>query len=384
MAQSSGKQRLGATQIRMGVPIKWALFDPNGNLLLREGAIVETEQQVESLMRAGAYYYTGPNLTEYRPLQPGVAPQSTYELVCSFIQRLETAFDAVENGGNGATFSRQIDDLVLDIQAACGESPAALLGSTQLIMHAPTTLVHALHCALVCEIAAARLAWTPRARVPLIAAALTQNIGLLKLQNTLDKQESPLTDEQRQVIRDHPRSAVKLLHQLGVDDRLWLNTVLQHHERLDGSGYPRGLSGQAIIREARLLAIVDSYVAMTRPRVYRQTLRSRDAIKELFKQRGQAIDGRLSDQFIGAVGLFAPGSLIRRLRGEVAVAYAIAPHPEKLIVSTITDARSRPLDKPASPVIIDITEVSGVLNLIDYELLVAHMGQIWPDISVLQ
>jgi hypothetical protein len=50
-----------------------------------------------------------------------------------------------------------------------------------------------------------------------------------------------------------------------------------------------------------------------------------------------------------------------------------------LVVSTITDTRSHSLEKPAPPVVIDITEVSGVLNLTDYEKLVAHMGQIWPD-----
>lgn len=388
MTQSSGKRRLGATQIRMGLPIKWALFGPNGNLLLREGAIVEAEHQVESLMRAGAYYYTGPNLTEYNPLAPDVAPVSVYELVCSLIQRLASAYECVALGesldATPAKFAAQIEALVLDIQAFSHECPGAVLGSTQLIMHAPSHLVHALHCAMVCEIAASKLAWPPQERVPLVAAALTQNIALVELQKTLDSQEGPLTEEQRLQVREHPRSGVKLLHQLGVDDRLWLSTVFQHHERLDGSGYPRGLQGKEIIREARLLAIVDSYVAMTRPRAYRQTLRSRDAIKELFKQRGQAIDSRLSDLFLMAVGLFAPGSLIRRLRGEVAVVYAISPHPEKLVVSTITDTRSHSLEKPAPPVVIDITEVSGVLNLTDYEKLVAHMGQIWPDPLSLQ
>lgn len=79
--------------------------------------------------------------------------------------------------------------------------------------------------------------------------------------------------------------------------------MLQSHERLDGSGYPRGLAEEQIIPEARLLSIVDSYVAMTRPRSYRETFRSQYAMKELFKLRGQTIDAELSELLLRVMGL---------------------------------------------------------------------------------
>lgn len=382
MTAIPGKQKLSPTQIRLGVPVKWALFDANGNLLLREGATIETENQVESLMRCGAYYYTGPDLTRYKPPDTQSGQTNSYYVVNSLLQRLEDVFNLIAKPSHTPVLVRQLLKLVIDIQAVCAANSNAVLGTTQLIIHAPSTLVHALHCSLICEVAGSRLGWDKRERIPLVAAALTQNIGLLAFQKILENQRSPLSDEQRSWVQEHPKKSVEMLITAGVKDRRWLQIVLQHHERLDGTGYPRGLQGESIIGEARLLAIVDSYVAMTRPRLYRQTLRSQGAIKELFKQSGQAIDTKLSELFLDVMGLFAPGCLVRRLSGEVAIVLATGSTPEKIILSNITDKRSRSLEDPAPPERIDTKEITGVLNLTDYEKLVAHLGNIWPDLQL--
>lgn len=382
MTLASGKQKLSPTQIRLGVPVKWSLFDGNGNLLLREGATIETDNQIESLMRCGAYYYTGPNLTRYAPTHPSTASNSSYQVVNSLLKRLEDSLDLIGRPGKGPQFIRQLFKLILDIQKVCTADGNAALGTTQLIVHAPSTLVHALHCALICEISGSRFGWDKRERIPVVAAALTQNVSLMEFQGLLVKQTSPLTDEQRQRVQQHPKRSAEMLVKSGVKDRRWLQIVLQHHERMDGSGYPRGLSGDTILLEARLLAIVDSYVAMTRPRTYRQTLRSQDAMKELFKQRGQEIDNQLSEMFLGVMGFFAPGCLVRRLSGEVAIVVATGSTPEKVVLSSITDKHSRSLESPEPPQEIETTKIGGVLNLIDHEKLVAHLGSIWPDLPL--
>ena len=360
--------------IHLGLPLEFDLFDRHANLLLRQGAVIETEQIIESLMRCGAYFYTGPNLTQYHP-PTAETNAGSYHLVCSLLAELEGIYYQLDQPPQQQLFPSAIEGLVEKIQEASAHGASALLGTTQLIIHGPGALLHALHCALICEIAGDRLEWDNQDRKSLIAAALTQNVGLWGVLGTLEKQDSPLTGSQQALVKEHPKRSVEILHKYGVRNRRWLQAVLQSHERLDGSGYPRGLAEEQIIPEARLLSIVDSYVAMTRPRAYRETFRSQYAMKELFKLRGQTIDAELSELLLRVMGLFPPGCLVRLISGEAAIVLEnVKAKTVRLCV--ISDKQTNPLEQPAAAIELQINEISGVLNLIDYEKLVAHMGTV--------
>lgn len=385
MSESTGKKIVQQAQLKLGLPTPWALFDGLGNLLLSEGTPIENEKQIESLIHRGAYYYLGPDLTTYKPSGQLDSPVSTYSVVTNLLERLERRFTKLEQfqEQEDQAFVRQIVKLVIDIQSTCAENPDAVLGTLQLILDAPGSVAHPLQCALICEIAADRLGWGVLDRIPLIAAALTQNIGMLGIQSALETQTTPLSREQREIINAHPKRSALMLKKLGVNDRRWLRSVLQHHERLDGSGYPSGLAGEEVTMEAQLLAIADSYVAMTRPRAYRPSLRSTHAMSQLFKEGGHAVDKGLSKLFLRVMGLFAPGSLLRLTTGEVGIVFANGQKSDTPVVSVITDRRSQSLDAPQPPVEVNANDISGVLNLNDYAKLVAHLGAIWPDLKAL-
>jgi len=86
----------------------------------------------------------------------------------------------------------------------------------------------------------------------------------------------------------------------GVDHLLGaIPYVLGHHERWDGRGYPRGLAGMAIPIEGRMLAIVDSYDAMTSERPYRAPVTADEARAEILRTRGQQFDPVLAEAFAG-------------------------------------------------------------------------------------
>jgi HD-GYP domain-containing protein (c-di-GMP phosphodiesterase class II) len=80
-----------------------------------------------------------------------------------------------------------------------------------------------------------------------------------------------------------------------------VNSILYHHERWDGDGYPEGLKGEEIPIEARILAIADTFESMTSARPYRPALPIEDVIKELRKGAGLQFDPRLVETFIGIV-----------------------------------------------------------------------------------
>jgi hypothetical protein len=92
-----------------------------------------------------------------------------------------------------------------------------------------------------------------------------------------------------------------------------------HHERHDGSGYPRGLSGNEIPLGARIAGLVDSYDAMTTPRPYAPPRSSFGAMQELARAKGTSFQAELVEQMMQAIGLFPTGSLVELDTGEVAI-----------------------------------------------------------------
>ena len=102
-------------------------------------------------------------------------------------------------------------------------------------------------------------------------------------------------------------------------DIRWLTTVDQHHENIDGSGYPLGLKGSEIIPEARLLRLVDSWCALRFQRGGRAQKTPREALRELHQQAIGQLDHSLFVQFRRLMGEYPPGTFVRLENRETAV-----------------------------------------------------------------
>ena len=382
---NSLKLSLVAESIRVNRPLPWPIYDHKGDLLLGEGEIVRSSDQVARMIKLGAWYYEVPRQTAYRPaLEPDASAEvSSFEVVCSLIRRLERCYSFLDVESDGECFVRSIMDLALDIQKVCHENAPAILGSVQLIADAPIHLSHALHTAVIAEVSGKRLNLNLMDRVPLLSAALTQNIGMLDVHSQLTLQRTPLTKEQEGIVRNHPRLSVEMLEQRGVRDMRWLRAVGEHHERINGKGYPLGLKENEIIIEARLLAVIDEYVAMTRPRAYRPPLNSRTALKEIYGERGVSIDEELTRLFIKAMGLFPPGSMLRLATGELAIVVDHKKSIDQPIVAILTDRENNRLEVPLFNVEIDKDDVLATLSIYDYRTLLDQMGDIWPRLTAL-
>ena len=104
-----------------------------------------------------------------------------------------------------------------------------------------------------------------------------------------------------ELMRGHPEQGVALLRETHWTDPTVIEITHAHHERLDGSGYPRGLSGAAVPLGARIVAICDAYDAMTTDRAYQAALRGIDAFKIIKVNERGKYDDRLVDRFVRAM-----------------------------------------------------------------------------------
>ena len=130
-------------------------------------------------------------------------------------------------------------------------------------------------------------------------AGLLHDVGKSGVTDAIVSKPAALTDGEWMAMRYHPELGAALLDDAELDDvREW---ILCHHERPDGYGYPRGLRDDEIPLEARILAVADSYEAMTNDRVYRRAIGRWRAREELRRNAGTQFDAAVVEAFLRAV-----------------------------------------------------------------------------------
>ena len=148
---------------------------------------------------------------------------------------------------------------------------------------------------------------------------LLLDIGKLELPDSLLDKPAKLSEEEQHLMRTHVSTGLDILSsRASLSDNV-LSGIGEHHERLDGSGYPSGLSASDISIFGKISAIADSFSAMTSARPYGITRSSFDAMKELFKMAGQQLHAPLVEEFVQAIGIFPVGSMIELSSGEIAI-----------------------------------------------------------------
>lgn len=192
--------------------------------------------------------------------------------------------DAPENPGQAAVSEAEAD-------LAFFRSIALATESRPPYRSGATTRVEAMACALN------QLAGTPVDALQLRAAAILHDVGMAWLPSSLRLATGVFGPQQHRMLHPHPRTAANLLNQLPQ----WAQAqriILQHHERIDGQGYPLGEGGAHIHPGAKVLAIVDAFEAMTQVRSYRQHRRPvLHAVTEINAKSGSQFDPDWVDIF---------------------------------------------------------------------------------------
>lgn len=131
-------------------------------------------------------------------------------------------------------------------------------------------------------------------------AGLFHDIGKIGVPDAILLKNGPLTDEEYAQIKEHPAEGEMILSPYTPFKKL-LPIVRGHHERIDGSGYPDGLSGEDICIGARVIAVADSFDAMISNRTYRKGLSFETAVNELIRGKGGQFDPRVVDALLGLI-----------------------------------------------------------------------------------
>jgi HD-GYP domain-containing protein (c-di-GMP phosphodiesterase class II) len=352
------KARIKADLLTLGGPVPFDIYNAEGKLLLKRGYVVESELQLERLVETGTYdpasadarrlgqdHQSGRVVHEFGRLPSSLLRDkvSVFECLKDVAARLETLLllDAP-----AAEFGSAVSSAVATIRE-CGalDSDAAL---AQILVSESLhyTSRHPTNVAILATLLFSRLRHDEARAASAVAAALTMNLSMVALQDTLYRQQGALTSEQLDAVKHHPTASVAALRRQGIEDPVWLQTVEQHHEARDGSGYPAGLKNDAICQEAQVVSLADRYCALVSERAYRPALSPRKAIKELHERNTNAIDSSLIVSLISAIGLFPPGAYVRLANGETAIVVRRLIDPKHPVVFALHQDTTTPYETP--------------------------------------
>ncbi|MDP2371559.1 HD-GYP domain-containing protein [Rhodoferax sp.] len=337
--------RLPRSKVQLGARLPWNVRDDAGQLLLSRGHIVESEHQLDQLLERGAFVdaeevkavasqassNVDPTVARHLNLF-GLWDQATLDL-----QKLLTGATLADDLADQiARFAGHIIELV-DSNADIGIYRCVRQEQAKVFYYG---YAHSIHAAMLCLLLTRHLGWPAERVLTLVKAALTMNTSILALQGQMAGQDFPMRDKQRELIHEHPQRSHDLLFQAGVSDPEWLNAILQHHERPDGTGYPTGRTD--LDEMAMLLRLTDVFLAKISPRELRPALTTQDAIRQVFRDDH---GGALSTAVIKQFGIYPPGDFVKLASGELAVVVQRTANARAPIVAVITDKAEHPIAK---------------------------------------
>jgi HD-GYP domain-containing protein (c-di-GMP phosphodiesterase class II) len=350
------QRQITPVDIKLGEPLTFSVYDQEGRLLLRKGIVITMQEQVDRIILRKAVMGTDGLAASERTQSP---PRSTaplraqgeampvFDQMGSLILNLKHSFATALKTPDQIDLGVRVRQFAARIQALCKADIDSSLAAPHLDHANSYIIVHQVMGAVLTEVVARRAGLAEEERLPLVCAALTRDIGLFNVQAELDQASGGLSDALKRAVTEHPAVGADILRVAGIQDEMWLDAVGQHHERLDGNGYPRKLQSDGISQGGRILAIADTYSAMTKPRPYRNKEHSsQNALRDIYLQKDVSLDGGLIQAMIREIGIFPPGSIVRLKSGEIAVIKHCTHKPADAIVYTVYDQRGMPMLEP--------------------------------------
>ena len=224
--------------------------------------------------------------------------------------------------GSTVLEGKEVRDSVTRLTDSVVRNPDALLLVSKLREKSAAAHARALQVSIY-MIVFARFLELAREELELLGLlGLLQDVGKTQLPASIMEKQGPLTPEQAEFAKKHVALSAEILKATpGLPSRL-PELALLHHERQDGSGYPRGLKGEQIGLYGSIAAISHTFDALTAVRPYAETLSPSSALSFLYRERGTGYHSELVEQFIQCVGAFPVGSVVELNSAEVGIVIA--------------------------------------------------------------
>ncbi|WP_341503214.1 HD-GYP domain-containing protein [Gallaecimonas sp. GXIMD4217] len=343
--EEAGWQQLPLAQLQLGMYV--TAIGGQDRLLVKQSGYLESPQVLAALKASGATtVYIDPSRTRQPPQAAKAKAQkppisqdqarALYQEARGMMGRLYEdvklgkAPDVVEAKRHARAFIKGVF-----------ENPDALSCLTRIREKDAYLMEHSLNVCILMALFARHLGLDAELVDQLAIAGLLHDIGKIKVRESVLMKPGKLTDAEFEEMKSHVVHSRAILESQPDFPQAVIEVVANHHERLDGKGYPHGLGAERLSSFDRMIAIVDVYDAMTAERVYKAGMAPTQALKMLMELSGSHFDKALVQQFVRCMGIYPVGSLVRLASGRLAVVLAQGKDPLTPRVKVIYHSRMR-------------------------------------------
>lgn len=286
-------------------PLPFDLYNRKGTLLVKAGTCIR--EGAESLLSQQLYKSQADSEQDV---------QLAYERLEALYRRYAQLMDTWHDQPDSLLELRRVAGDLVHLSGKYSDLCIATAAHLKDRSHA---VKHSFAAAIVAVLLGHAMGWHLHRQHTLARAALTMNLSQLALHDDWARSRARLSDAQRENVLRHPGLSAELLQRSGCIERDWIVAVDQHHENLDGSGYPLALQGREIVPEARVLRVADAWCAMILMRAGRSGKSPKEALLEIGRHVGSRFDSQVFQTLKKLMGSYPPGTFVRLANRETAI-----------------------------------------------------------------
>ena len=343
-------------KLKNGMITAQSIYNPLGASYLTKGMEL-SPTYIERLEKAG---FDGVTVTSLDPKLKLAPPDDIVQekTRISAIQNVATAFHSVEENGtfDPAPLQGISENILQDIIA----QQQNLVQLTDIRLHDTYTFAHSVNVAILSSLLGVLLKLSREEQLKLTLGGLLHDIGKVTVPYEILTKAGHLTDDEWSVMQGHPEAGRQRLKKMFPNDTLLSTIALQHHEHIDGSGYPNHLKGEQIHRYGRIVAIADVYDALTSVRPYKRAYTPSVAHRLMATCSPGHFDLDLLKLFFDNVAIYPVGTILKTQDGyaivkKVEFGYTLTP-----VVCVFASREGKLLDTPSD---LDLKEApKGMLD----------------------
>lgn len=337
--------------LKNGMEIDQSIVDRSGRALICRGTILD-EYMIASMLKMGVMgVYIGEGKDDevkdedahLSPAMKETIAQNTIpdrarvDLSESVKKRVSEGIQFLYNNTESEDFIQTTNSIADDLMKAVLENDSIAVDIDALKVSDEYTFKHSVDVATMAMVIARQHGLPEKAVYETGLSGLLHDVGKSRIPNEVLNKPGRLTDEEFTIMKQHPLYGYRiLLDKKDLSDAVRLG-VLQHHEKIDGNGYPLGSPREKIHTYSRILSIVDIYDALVTERPYKKAFSKRDAV-EMIMAMTDELDIDIMHSFLDSIILYPVGSTVQLSNGEAA--RVVANNKESILRPKVVGLRT--------------------------------------------
>ena len=314
-------QRILVSELKPGMMTARNVISAEGRLLLAADKAV-TDSYIRRLQEMGVFaiYVRNPFFEDVEI--PVILDEETRT---ASIQTIKRGFEVLRNKRSELAFNN-IQRTAAKIVAEILRNRLAMIHLTEIRTHDDYAFAHSVEVCTLAVLLGVQMGYAESRLQELAVGALLHDVGKLMVDPEILNKPAQLTEDEMVLMRGHALFGFEMLrNQKGTLSLPSIHIALQHHEKYDGTGYPRGMKQDEILEFARIVAIVDVYDAVTSDRPYRRAMLPHEAHELMLTAGNQHFDPAILPLFLDKIAVYPIGSVVRLNTGDLGVVVEVEP-----------------------------------------------------------